>query len=79
MPTSTVDGVALYFGRFKLDVVEAVDGCTEDDSEDHMVFLALSTAPWPGALCFKGVSLAWGTRLGLVFFFGGIVKRCYLL
>ena len=67
MLSSAVDVVAWYFfGLLLLVFVPAlfpalpedndVDGT--DDDDDHMLFLALSTAPWPGCWCLRGVSLA---------------------
>ena len=80
IPTRQTEGVAVYFwvrrGAAALLLVAEVD-VAASAAGSHMVFLARSTAPWPGALCFKGVSLAWGIRFGLfallVFFLGGMV------
>lgn len=71
IPTAIEFEVALYFGLF---FATTADEAVHEDSEevvDHMLFLLRSTAPWPGALCFSGVSFGWGVRFGLDFL-GGI-------
>lgn len=58
MLLSVVDVVALYFGLLVVAAAVVPPDDNGSDVECHMLFLALSTAPWPGCVCFNGVSLA---------------------